>query len=132
MSDIETTTVSEEGFTSTSEIGAFELDIDATGETAPSSNQALVAAYAACYLPAFRVGAQQRGHDDLGRVQIDADADLDDDDDLEAIRFVVHVEADLDEETLADVVARGEDICHVHSAVREGLHADIEAHADAF
>jgi len=132
MSDIETSTVSEEGFTSTSQVGDFSLTIDALGEDGPDPNSVLVADYASCFLPAFRVGGKQRGHEELGRVQIDAEADLDDDDDLAAIRFDIHVEADLDDETLADVVERAEGICHVHSALREGLRADITAHADAF
>ena len=132
MADIETATVSEEGFTSTSQVGDFELTVDALGEDGPTPNQVLVADYASCFLPAVRVGAQQRGHDDIGTVQIDADADLDDDDDLEAIRFVVHIEADLDDGTLDDVIDRAEDICHVHSAVREGLRADIDVYGDAF
>jgi uncharacterized OsmC-like protein len=132
MSDIQTSTVSDEGFASTSNVGEFELTVDATGETGPDPNSVLVADYAACFLPAFRVGGQQRGHDDLGKVQIDADADLDGDDDLEAIRFDVHVEADLDDGTLAEIVDRAEGICHVHSALREGLHAEVTAHGDAF
>jgi len=132
MSDIETSTVSEAGFASTSQVGEFELTIDATDEQGPNPNAALVATYASCYLPAFRVGGQQRGHDDLGKVQIDADADLDDDDDLEAIRFDVYVEADLDDGELAEIVERAKDICHVQSAVREGLRAEIEAHGGAF
>jgi uncharacterized OsmC-like protein len=132
MADIETATVSEEGFTSTSQVGDFELTVDALGEDGPTPNQVLVADYASCFLPAVRVGAQQRGHDDIGTVQIDADADLDDDDDLEGIRFIVHIEADLDDETLDDVIDRAEDICHVHSALREGLRADIDVYGDAF
>ncbi|MFB6090183.1 MAG: OsmC family protein [Halobellus sp.] len=132
MSDIETSTVSEEGFAATSQVGEFELTIDATDEQGPNPNAALVATYASCYLPAFRVGAQQRGHDDLGKIQIDADADLDDDDDLAAIRFDVYVGADLDDEELAEIVDRAKDICHVQSALREGLRAEISAHGDAF
>src|SRR6056297_3593949 len=108
MSDIQTSTVSEEGFASTSQVGDFELTIDALGEQGPDPNSVLVADYASCFLPAFRVGGQQRGHDDLGKVQIDADADLDDDDDLEAIRFDIYVEADLDEETLSEILDRAE------------------------
>ncbi|WP_336022962.1 OsmC family protein [Halobellus salinisoli] len=132
MSDIQTSTVSEEGFASTSQVGDFELTIDALGESGPDPNSVLVADYASCFLPAFRVGGQQRGHDDLGKVQIDADADLDEDDDLEAIRFDIYVEADLDEETLAEILDRAKGICHVHSALREGLHADATVHGDAF
>ena len=132
MSDIETTTVCEEGYASTSQVGDFELTIDATGEEGPGPNAVLVADYASCYIPAFRVGAEQRGHEDIGKVQIDASASVDDDDDLESISFEVHVEADIDDDELDDIVARGEDICHVHSALREGLHAEISAHGDAF
>ena len=132
MTDIETSTLSEEGFVCDSQIGEYDLRVDATGEQGPTANEALVATYASCYLPAFRVGAQQEGVEDLGTVQIDAEADLDDDDDVAAIRFDIHVEADVDDDTLEAIVARGEDICHVHSAVREGLEADITAHGDAF
>ncbi|SFR45913.1 OsmC-like protein [Halogeometricum rufum] len=132
MSDIETSTVSEEGFASTSQVGDFELTIDATDEQGPNPNAVLVADYASCFLPAFRVGGQQRGHDDLGKIQIDADADLDDDDDLTGIRFAIHVEADLDDDEFDEIVTRAKDICHVHSALREGLYAEIEVHGGAF
>ncbi|MFD1686898.1 OsmC family protein [Halobellus litoreus] len=132
MSDIQTSTVSDAGFASTSQVGDFELTIDATDEEGPNPNAVLVADYAACFLPAFRVGGQQRGHDDLGKIQIDADADLDDDDDLESISFDIYVEADLDGETFEEILDRAEGICHVHSALREELHADATVHGDAF
>lgn len=132
MSDIQTSTVSEEGFASTSQVGDYELTIDATNEEGPDPNQVLVADYASCFLPAFRVGGQQTGHDDLGKVQIDADADLNDDDDLERISFAIHVEADLEDDEFDEIVERAEGICHVHAALREELHADIEVHGGAF
>ena len=132
MSDIETSTVCEEGYATTSQVGDYELAIDATGEEGPTSNQVLVADYAACFIPAFRVAGNKTGHEDLGKVQIDADADLDDDDDLTAIRFSIHVEEDLEDDELDEMVSRAEDICHIHSALREGLHADIDAHGGAF
>jgi organic hydroperoxide reductase OsmC/OhrA len=132
MSDIETITVSDEGFACVNQVGDFEFTVDATDETGPNPNATLVATYASCFLPAFRVGGRQRGHDDLGKVQIDADADLDEDDDLESIRFAVHVAADLDDETAAELVDRAEDICHVHAALREGLQAEIEVYGGAF
>ncbi|MFB6157558.1 MAG: OsmC family protein [Haloferacaceae archaeon] len=132
MADIETSTVSEDGFASTSQVGDFELTIDATDEQGPNPNAVLVADYAACFLPAFRVGGQRAGHENLGRIQIDADTDLDGDDDLASIAFTIHVEADLDDDELADIVDRAEDICHVHAALREGLQADVEAHGGAF
>lgn len=131
MTDIETSTVCEEGYSCSSRIGEFDLSVDATGEEAPSANQTLVAAYASCFLPALRVAGRQRGHDDLGRIAIDASADLDDDDDLAAIRFDLSTELDVSDEELEEVVERAKDICHVHSAVRPGLRADITAHGGA-
>jgi organic hydroperoxide reductase OsmC/OhrA len=132
MSDIETVTVSDEGFACTNQIGGFEFTVDATDEEGPNPNATLVATYASCFLPAFRVGGQQRGHDDLGRVQIDADADLDEDDDLASIAFTIHVAADLDDETLEELVDRATEICHVHAALRDDLAAEVEVYGDAF
>jgi Predicted redox protein, regulator of disulfide bond formation len=132
MSDIETTTVCEDGYACTSQVGDFDLQIDATDETGPNPNAALVATYASCFIPAFRVGGSQRGEDDLGELQIDASADLDDEDDLASIAFDLHVEADLDDDTAAEIVERAEGICHVHSALKEELLADVTVHSDAF
>jgi organic hydroperoxide reductase OsmC/OhrA len=131
MADIQTHTLSTEGFASKSQTGDFTLDIDATGETGPTPNQVLVADYASCFLPAFRVGGQQTGHDDLGKIQIDAEADLDDDDDLSAVRFDIYVEADLSDEEFAEITERAEGICHVHAALREDLAAEISVHGGA-
>ena len=131
MADITVSSTSEEGFATTSRLGDFELTIDATNETGPDPNETLVADYASCYIPAFRVAGQQRDHDDLGKIEIDAEADLDDDDDLEAIRFDMRVEADISGEE-DELVERGEEICHVHSALREELHADISVESGAF
>jgi organic hydroperoxide reductase OsmC/OhrA len=131
MPDIEVESTCEEGFVTESRVGDFAVTIDATGEEGPTPNEMLVTDYASCYIPAFRVGAQQRGYDELGKVVIDAEGDLDDDDDLEAIRFQLKVEADLGEDA-DEIVSRGKDICHVHSAVREELEADIEITDNAF
>ena len=132
MSDIQTSTVSEEGYACTSQVGDFDLQIDATDETGPNPNAALVATYASCYLPAFRVGGSQRGEEDLGKIQIDASADLDEDDDLASIHFAIHVAADVGDEAFDEIVERAEGICHVHTALREGLHADVDVYGDAF
>lgn len=131
MPDIEVETTSEAGFVTESRVGNFAVTIDATGEEGPTSNEMLVTDYAACYIPAFRVGAQQRGYEELGKVVIDAEGDLDDGDDLEAIRFHIKVEADLGEDA-DEIVSRGEEICHVHAALRDGLHAEIEVTDNAF
>jgi uncharacterized OsmC-like protein len=132
MPDIEATTTSEEGFTSVSRVGDYELTVDATNENGPDPNEVLVADYVSCFIPAFRVGGDQEGHDDLGTIQVESEADIDDNDDLEAIRFTMHVEADLSDEEGDALVDRAEDICHVHAALREGLHADIEVNSGAF
>ncbi len=132
MTAIETTTVSEEGYASTSQVGDYELSIDATDETGPNPNAVLVANYASCFLPAFRVGGNKEGVDDLGTIQIDAEADLDDEDDLSAIRFVIHVEADLEDDEFDAIVERAEGICHVHAALKSELHAEIDVHGGAF
>lgn len=124
MADIEATTTSEEGYATTSVIGDWELAIDATGEEGPTSNEVLAADYAACFVPALRVAANKERLDDLGTVEVDVTADLDDGDDLAAIAFDIRVEGSLDDSADA-VIERAEDICHVHSALREELHADI-------
>jgi len=132
MSDIDVESVSAEGFTTENEIdGEWSLVIDALGEDGPDPNQVLAADYASCYIPAFRVGAQQKGYEDIGRVEVDVSADLDEDDDLEYVGFDIRVEASLGEDKQA-VVERGEDICHVHAALRDELHADISVEDDAF
>lgn len=132
MTDIETTSVSEQGFVTNNQVGDFSLTIDATEEEGPSPNDVLVADYASCFLPAFRVGGQQHDHDDLGKLQIDAEADLDDGDDISAIRFSIYVEKDLSDDEAAEITERAEGICHVHAALREELEADISVETDAF
>jgi organic hydroperoxide reductase OsmC/OhrA len=124
MADIEVTSTSTEGYATANRIDDWELTVDATGEDGPDPNQVLAADYASCFIPALRVGANKEGHEDLGTVEVEVDAELDDGDDLASIAFDIHVEASLDGDA-DSVVARAEDICHVHSAVREELHADI-------
>ena len=124
MADIQIESRSTEGYATSNVIGEWELMIDATDQEGPNPNAVLVADYASCFIPAFRVGGQQEGFDDLGVVEVDASATLDDEDDLESISFDIAVEESLGD-AAADVVARAEDICHVHAALREELHADI-------
>ncbi|MUV88290.1 OsmC family peroxiredoxin [Natronomonas sp. CBA1123] len=132
MADIETTTVNDEKFHALSRAGDFELSIDATGSDGPTPNEVLVADYASCFSFACRAGAQRELDIDLGKIEAEAEADLDDDDDLESIAFHLHIEADLDDEQVENVIELGEEICHVHAAVREGLQADIDVTAGAF
>ena len=131
MTDIESTTTNDAGFHALSRVGDFELSIDATTEEGPSPNEVLVADYASCYTFAFRAGAQRNGYDDLGKIQTDASADLDDDDDLEAIRFDIHVESDLDDDEIEELTGLADEICHVHAALKEQLYADVSVHPGA-
>lgn len=131
MADIEVTSTCEEGYSVTSVVDDWELTVDATGEEGPTATQVLAADYASCYIPAFRVAAQKLGVDDLGRIEVEVTADLDEDDDLEAIDFEIAIEGSLGDAG-RDVVNRGEDICHVHSALREELQAEISVIEDAF
>jgi organic hydroperoxide reductase OsmC/OhrA len=124
MSDITVSSTCEEGYTTESIVGDWDLVIDATDENGPNPNRVLVADYASCFIPAFRVGANKEGFDDIGTVRIESSAELDDEDDLSSISFDLHVEADLGD-SVDDIVARAEDICHVHAALRAELHADI-------
>ncbi|MBX0323532.1 OsmC family protein [Halomicroarcula sp. F13] len=125
MADIEVTSTCEEGYTTESVInGEWELVVDALSNDGPSPNEVLAADYASCYIPALRVAADQHGYDDIGAVEVEVEADLDEDDDLEAIAFHVEVEESLGDDE-QEIVELGEDICHVHSALRDELHADI-------
>lgn len=119
------TTVSEEGYASDNEIRDFDLTIDATGEEGPDTLEALLAAYGSCYVPALRVAAEQRDVGDLGRVEIDVNGDLNDDDKLAAVQFSIRTDADLDDEQADDVVARANELCKVHDALKAELKADI-------
>ena len=119
------TTVSEEGFAATSEVREFDLEIDAGGEGTPDTLETLLASYATCYVPVLRVGGQQRGVDELGRIEIDVTGELNDDDKLESISFDVDVEADVDEETGEKVIDRANELCKVHDALKPDLHAEM-------
>jgi organic hydroperoxide reductase OsmC/OhrA len=124
MPDIELSSTSTEGYAVTSVIGDWQLAIDATNEEGPNPNEALTATYASCFIPAFRVGANKEGFDDVGQIHVDVGADLDEEDDLEAVYFEIHVEEALGD-SVTDIVERAEEICHVHSALREELHAEV-------
>jgi uncharacterized OsmC-like protein len=126
------TTTSEAGYASDNQIRDFERTIDATGEDAPDTLEAVLAAYASCYVPALRVGAEQRDVGDLGRIEIDADGDLNDDDKLDAVHFTVRTEAELDDEQADDVIARANELCKVHDALKADLAADVTIQGGAF
>ncbi|WP_436344846.1 OsmC family protein [Natronorubrum sp. FCH18a] len=126
------TTVSEEGYSATNEIRDFETTIDATGEEAPDTLEALLAAYASCYVPALRVGGEQRGAGDLGRVEIESTGDLNDDDKLESVSFDIRVEADVDDETADEVIERANELCKVHDALKSDLYAETSFESGAF
>ncbi|USZ71825.1 OsmC family protein [Natronosalvus halobius] len=128
----EVTTISEEGFAATNEVRDFSVDIDATGEGAPDTLESLLAAYGSCYVPALRVGGQQRGVEELGKIEIDVSGDLNDDDKLESTAFDIRVEADVDDETGQKILDRAFELCKVHDALKDSLHADASFEGDAF
>ncbi|ADB61599.1 OsmC family protein [Haloterrigena turkmenica DSM 5511] len=125
------TTVSEEGYSATNEIREFETTIDANGEDAPDTLEALLAAYGSCYVPALRVGGQQRDAGDLGTIEIDITGELNDDDKLESVQFDVRVEADVDEDTGEEVIERAFELCKVHDALKDSLHAETSFEGNA-
>jgi uncharacterized OsmC-like protein len=124
MADIEVTSTSTEGYATRSEVGEWELTVDATDQEGPNPNAVLVADYASCFIPALRVAANKEGVGELGVIEVEVSADLDEEDDLESIAFDIEVEESLDGAD-GDVVARAEEICHVHSALREHLQAEV-------
>ena len=128
----EVTTTSEEGYTADNDVREFDRTIDATGEEAPDTLETLVAAYGSCYVPALRVGAEQRDVGDLGRIEIDATGELNDDDKLEAIQFTVKTEAEMDDEQADKVVERANELCKVHDALKSDLKADVTVQSGAF
>jgi organic hydroperoxide reductase OsmC/OhrA len=130
MPDIEVSSTCEEGYTTTNVVGEWELTVDATNENGPTPNEVLVADYASCFIPAFRVGANKEGFEDVGQIEVAARATLDGEDDLESISFELRVESALGE-SVQDIVQRAEDICHVHAALRENLRADVTVNDDA-
>jgi uncharacterized OsmC-like protein len=126
------TTVSEEGYGSTTDVRDFSIDIDPGGEAAPDTLEALLASYGACYVPALRVGAQQRDVGELGHVELGITGDLNDDDKLAGVHFDIKVEADVSEEQGAEAIDRAFDLCKVHDALKSDLHAETDFEGNAF
>ncbi|SEH16015.1 Organic hydroperoxide reductase OsmC/OhrA [Natronorubrum sediminis] len=125
------TTVSDDGFAATNEVRDFEATIDPNGEESPDTLETLLSAYGTCYVPALRVGGQQRGVDDLGRIEIETTGDLNDDDKLESISFDISVEASIDDETGSEIIERANELCKVHDALKSDLHAETSIRGDA-
>ena len=123
---------SDEGYVSNNEVRDFELTIDAGGEETPDTIETLLADYAACYVPALRVGGKQRGVDDLGKIENAVTGEVNDDGKLTSISFDIKVEAALDEETGQQVLDRAFELCKVHDALKDELHADSTIEGDAF
>ncbi|GAB7095861.1 hypothetical protein JCM30237_30150 [Halolamina litorea] len=126
------TTVSEEGYESTTDIGDFSVDIDPGGESAPDTLESLLAAYGACYVPALRVGAKQRDVGDLGKLELSITGDLNDDDKLAAIQFDISAEADVSEADAQPAIDRAFELCKVHDALKTDLHAETTFDGGAF
>lgn len=128
----EVTSTSEEGYVTKNDVREFSTTIDATGEEAPDTIESLLAAYGSCYVPALRVGAEQRGAGDLGEIRIDVDGSLNDDDKLESVDFRVRVEADVDDDQVQGIVERANELCKVHDALKESLAANVTVEGGAF
>ncbi|WP_458187875.1 OsmC family protein [Haladaptatus sp. NG-WS-4] len=128
----EVTTTSDEGFSAENDVRDFSITIDATGENAPDTLETLLAAYGSCYVPALRVGGEQRDAGDLGKIEIDVTGELNEDDKLDAVGFNIRWEAETDDETADAVVARAFELCKVHDALEESLHAEVSIETGAF
>ncbi|WP_158056751.1 OsmC family protein [Halorussus halophilus] len=121
----EVTTTSDEGFSAENQIRDFNIDIDATGEDAPDTLEVLLATYGSCYVPALRVGAEQRDVGDLGKIEIDVDGSLNDDDKLKSVSFTVKTATEMTDEQAEKVVTRANQLCKVHDALKAELEADV-------
>ena len=128
----EVTTVSTEGFASTTSVRNYTVDIDPSGETAPDTLESLLASYAACYMPALRVAAKQRDVGELGRVEIAVSGELNEDDKLRAIAFDIAVETPIDDDQGANVIERANELCKVHDAVKPELKAAMSIEGGSF
>ncbi len=128
----EVVSTSEEGFSSVNSVRDFELTIDAEGEETPDTIETLLADYATCYVPALRVGGQQRGVDDLGKIENTVTGETDDDGKLTSVSFDIGVAADIDDETGRGIVDRADELCKVHDALKESLHAETTIDGGAF
>lgn len=127
------TTVSEEGYGSTTEIRDYDVDVDPSGESAPDTLESLLAAYGACYVPALRVGAQQRDVvSDLGKIELEITGELNEDDKLQSVAFDVLVEADVSQEEGQEAIDRAFELCKVHDALKSELHAETSFEGNAF
>lgn len=119
------TTISESGFESTSAINGRTIEIDAAGESTPDTLEHLLATYAACYVPALRVGAEQRDAGDLGTIEINVSGETNDDGKLSAVSFDISTEADVTGDQAAAVINRADALCKVHDALKPALHASV-------
>ncbi len=126
------TTVSEEGYASTTDVREFSVDIDPGGESAPDTLEALLSAYGACYVPALRVGAQQRDVGELGHIEIEITGELNDEDKLASVHMHISVGADVSEAEGQETIDRAFDLCKVHDALKTELHAETSFEGNAF
>lgn len=124
------TTRSDNGFGSTSSIDGYTIDIDGAGEETPGTIEHLLATYAACYVPALRVGAEQRDAGDLGSLEIDVAGEVDDNGKLTSVSFDISTDADLSGDQAAAVINRADSLCKVHDALKSTLHAEVSVNGE--
>lgn len=127
----EAVSISEEGYKAVNSIRDFEILIDSNGEEAPDTVEMLLADYASCFVPALRVGGQQRGVDDLGTIENHVSGETNDEGKLTSITFDIRVDADIDDEKGREILDRAFELCKVHDALKESLHADASIEGNA-
>lgn len=115
----------EEGFVSTVDLGDATLTIDGSGAETPDTLDHLLGVYAACYVPALRVGAEQRDIGELGAIEITATGQTNESDKLASIAFDITTDAGLDGEAATRLRERAHALCKVHDALKESLHATV-------
>lgn len=118
-------TTSDDGFVSTTDLTQGSIRIDATGEETADTLDHLLGVYAACYIPAFRVAAEQRDVGDLGQIDIDVTGELNESDKLESIAFDMQVDAEVGADDVERIVERASQLCKVHDALKDSLAAQI-------
>lgn len=113
------------GFRTSASIRDYTIEIDATGKASPDTQETLLAAYAACYVPALRVGADRLDIEPLGEIAIEVNAETGNDEKLTSIQFHVTVETSLTQDDREALIEEAASLCKVHAALREELTANV-------
>ncbi|MFB6266670.1 MAG: OsmC family protein [Halodesulfurarchaeum sp.] len=120
--------ISRAGFATENHIGEHTITVDSREERGPNPTATLLASYASCFVVGLRIAASEEGFDDLGTVQIDVTGTRDDSNDLDGVAFDLAIEHYPGDEAADEVVDRALRTCHVGTALREELEADVTVH----